>query len=91
MSHRFVKTTLSAIIYLTAFKKIVEQVWEFSILVNGTTHGSNGYLGMRISFAVGGKLQNFHFLAFSTGGKRRTGANYADLVLVGLQNVCALT
>lgn len=74
-------------INLTAIRAIIDRVWGFSIMVDGATHASKGYLDMRISFALNGTLHNIHFLAFPTSNRAHTAAAYAGLVLGGLQNV----
>ncbi|KAF1778465.1 hypothetical protein GQ600_7012 [Phytophthora cactorum] len=54
-----------------------------SVMVNGASHQFRGYLDVRLSFAVDGCVQNFHFLAIPIGEGRHTGRHYADLDVRG--------
>lgn len=72
-------------IYLSAMKELLERTWGFSVMVDGATHKGRGYLDVRLSFAVAGRIRNFHLLAIPTGERSHTGENYAKLVIETLQ------
>jgi hypothetical protein len=74
-------------INLTAMRVIVEHVWGISILVDGASHSSEGYLDVRLAFECKHQLHNVHFIAIPTGEKAHTAANYAELVVDALINV----
>ncbi|EGZ23548.1 hypothetical protein PHYSODRAFT_254988 [Phytophthora sojae] len=61
--------------------------WGFSLMVDGATHNKEGYLDVRLSFGLVGKIHNIHLLAIPIGDSAHKGQNYAELVIDLLEDI----
>ena len=69
--------------------KLIKKVWCFSIVTDGANHMDVGYLDLRCSFGIHGKVYNLHGMAIPIGERRHTAAEYYDVVtefLIALSN-----
>ncbi|TMW64142.1 hypothetical protein Poli38472_014259 [Pythium oligandrum] len=74
-------------INLCALRHIMRKTWAFSIMADGASHDSEGYLDVRMSFGFNGQLHNYHLLAIPMQDRSHSGFNYSDLVLDVMKNV----
>ncbi|EGZ25986.1 hypothetical protein PHYSODRAFT_326934 [Phytophthora sojae] len=72
---------------LSAIRSLLSKTWGFSLMVDGATHNKEGYLDVRVSFGLVGKIHNIHLLAIPFGDSAHTGENYAELVIDLLEDI----
>ncbi|EGZ30410.1 hypothetical protein PHYSODRAFT_323799 [Phytophthora sojae] len=72
---------------LSAIRSLLSKTWGFSLMVDGATHNKEGYLDVRVSFGLVGKIHNIHLLAIPIGDSAHTGQNYAELVIDLLEDI----
>ncbi|ETO83694.1 hypothetical protein F444_02333 [Phytophthora nicotianae P1976] len=82
---RYIRSLVA--INLTALRIILSNVWGFSLLVDGATHGSEGYFDVRVAFELSGTIFDQHLLAIPMGNLSHKAVNYAERVLVVLSKL----
>ncbi|EGZ12746.1 hypothetical protein PHYSODRAFT_337159 [Phytophthora sojae] len=75
---------------LSAISSLLTKTWGVSLMVDGATHNKEGYLDVRESFGLVGKVHSIHLLAIPIvpiGHSAHIGENYAELVIDLLEDI----